>query len=97
MIISSQKANRVTQKRGRHGVVVPTSIMRKFYTVGVVYHNPNSTIVSDSFHGTGISLINTGKRTGDFNLYVQCLLQLLPWIFVLDHGNAPGCPSMLEI
>ena len=26
-------------------------------------------------------------RTGDFRLYMQCLPQLLPWFFALDHAN----------
>ena len=58
--ISSQVGNAVIKRFENDGVVVPTSMMKGAFTVGVVDnidHNPSSTTASDSFHGTGISLI----------------------------------------
>ena len=62
MAISSQAGNAVIKRFEQDGVVVPPSMRRGVFTVGVVDnidHNPSSTTASDSFHGTGISLIQT--------------------------------------
>ncbi|GFO01355.1 hypothetical protein PoB_002786000 [Plakobranchus ocellatus] len=85
MTISSQIANSAIQKFEHRGDVVPTtSMMRKLFTVGVmdnIDHNPSSTTVSDSFHGTDIYLIQHREMAGDgqkqsaslFNSKQECL------------------------
>lgn len=58
MTISSQAGNAVIKRFEQDGVVVPPSMRRGIFTVGVVDnidHNPSSTTASGSFHGTGIS------------------------------------------
>ncbi|GFO29617.1 hypothetical protein PoB_005612200 [Plakobranchus ocellatus] len=74
LTISSQIANSVIQKFKRGGVGVPTSMMRKLFTVGIVDHNTNSITASDSVRGTDIFLIQRREveRDGQEQLYIAC-------------------------
>lgn len=62
MAISSQSGNATIKRFEQDGVVMPPSLKRCVFTVGVVDnidHSTSSTTASDSFHGIGISLIQT--------------------------------------
>lgn len=91
MTISSQVGNAVIERFEADGVVVPTSMKKDVFTVGVVDnidHNPSSTTSSDSFHGTGISLIQYNGSEDDG--------QQQPVPLFDPKGTSKGIPPLPE-
>ena len=67
--LTAKMANGVCQRFEMEGVVCPSTMRSGIFTVGAVDnidHNPSSTTARDSFHGTGISIMQhpTGLNPG---------------------------------
>ena len=66
--ISTDIANKVCAMYGKEGVVCPPKLSRNVFTVAAVDnidHNPSSATARDSFHGTGISLMQLPSEQHD--------------------------------
>ena len=66
MQLQSQLASAVCRQIQREGVVCPSQLRHGLFTIGAMDnldHNPSSTTAEGSFHGTGISLIQSPSNT----------------------------------
>lgn len=66
--LSAQMGNRVCKQFHREQVVCPPKLRGEVFTTAAVDnidHNPSATTSKDSFHGTGISLIQHPSYTGE--------------------------------
>ncbi len=64
--LSADIANGVCQRFRMEGVVCPPKLRHGLLTTGIVDnidHNPSSTTTKDSFHGTGVSLVQHPSHT----------------------------------
>ena len=60
LVISTESANAVCETFEKEGVVCPPKLLNNVFTTAAVDnidHNPSSTTATDSFHGTGISIM----------------------------------------
>ena len=69
MSISTQISNSVLERYERDGVVCPPKLRKGLFTTAAVDnidHNPSSTTLQGSFHGTAISLVqhSTNENPG---------------------------------
>ncbi|GFN94166.1 hypothetical protein PoB_002067200 [Plakobranchus ocellatus] len=96
--VGNQIANSVIQKFERHGDVVPISMMRKLFTVGVVDnidHNPSAITVSDSFQENAAHQDQKVLPWASYHALYRSenrirtsIIRLMPHIYKNSHSNA---------